>query len=147
MEYAVGEGARRVGRGVLAGEIGSGEMLKDPSSGAGAGKQEILQNLQNPKAVGRKMGDKVQREGVSWVLKKAISIPVAMVPVIGPVVYAVFNAADLGRQYIGPYAKQGGVEGEVDNNPRSVKAFGLVAGFFQALPIVGPIFFFSNYVG
>ena len=99
------------------------------------------------KSLEKKVENSISKKGMNWAIMKAISIPVEAVPLAGPVVYAALNSTDLGKDYIQAYAKTVGVEKEVEMNMGSVKAFGLVAGMLRAIPIVGPLLNFSNFIG
>ncbi|KAF8443437.1 hypothetical protein BGX38DRAFT_1199987 [Terfezia claveryi] len=164
VEYGVGQGAKRVGWGVLmermdlkntvpemiSGDAAAGGGLTQPiKGGATALGGSVEKVVQDPSAAAKSAEKSLEKKthkekGISWTVKKLVSIPVASLPVIGPVVYAVMNSEDLGWGYVGEYAKNVGMEKDAQEG---VKAFGLAAGILHALPVVGPVFYFSNFVG
>lgn len=165
VEYGVGKGAKRVGWGVLMERMDLKDTVSDMISGDTAGegltkpvgilKEEatalgegVGKVIEDPSATAKSaektLEKTYQERGISWTAKKLVSIPVASLPAVGPVLYAALNSGDLGRGYVEGYAKNVGVEKEAQEG---VKAFGLAAGILHTLPVVGPVFYFSNFVG
>ena len=163
------EKMRKMGENIAAGaEEGlTGEGVKD-GGGTFIGGSVDPAVPRSEKYVGRGgKGGVFHEKGVLlWAVKKLVSIPATAIPVVGPALYAALNSGDLGWAYIEGYARSAGVEKEIQENQESVKgmyvcyvctyvgidkgtciAFGLVAGILHALPIVGPVFYFSNFVG
>ncbi|KAF8467289.1 hypothetical protein BDZ91DRAFT_848528 [Kalaharituber pfeilii] len=127
------EGAMELRSGVE----GVGKEVAGTAKGAVEGVREIPEKVEKG----------LKERGAEWAVKQLIFTSVTAVPIVGPVTYAAFKSFDLGERYIKDYSKIAGVEDQVDQNPRCLKAFGLVAGMLNALPVVGPAFYFSNYIG
>ncbi|KAF8418964.1 hypothetical protein EV426DRAFT_709472 [Tirmania nivea] len=162
VEYGVGRGARKVGRGVLAEKMRSmnlkdtfptvaGAAASTGEEGVKAVGESVGQVFEHPlaaaKSVEMSLEHTLKENGITWMLKKLVSIPVVVIPIVGPLLYAAVNAEDLGWGYVRGYAKNVGVEKKAQEYLTSVKAFGLIAGALHALPVVGPVFYFSNFVG
>ena len=139
VEYGVGEGAKRVGGGVLAEKMGKidqrnippavGEGLTQPvgtikggATTVGGSVGKVIEHpLATAKSAEKSLEKTLQEKGIAWAVKKMISVPVAAVPVVGPIIYAMVNSGDLGRGYVEGYAKSVGVEKEAQDNSGSIK--------------------------
>lgn len=161
VQYYIGEGAKKLGFLVLAGTgnvidtsnplgtvtgglsvNGAVSSITDNASDVTSSVQSGVTELAtNPKgaavSVEKKFEQAMSKKGLQWAAKKAISIPAETIPIAGPILYALFNSADLGREYIVDYAKSAGLEREVEMNKRSVQG-----RFFFYLSLV--LFLFSG---
>jgi hypothetical protein len=116
------------------------------------------------RSVPDKVRNTVRNKSVFWVVNRFVVAPLtAFIPVIGPIIFSALTSKSTGESYILPYTAEvdkaqklnptaaltgKSTSSESDESfPTIIRSFGLVAGILTALPVVGPVFHFSNFVG
>ncbi|KAI5811431.1 hypothetical protein DFH27DRAFT_533496 [Peziza echinospora] len=116
------------------------------------------------KSVPDKVRNTVKNKSMFWVANRFVVAPLtAFIPVVGPIIFSALTSKSTGESYILPYTAEvdkaqtlnpaasltGKSTASADDEsfPTIIRSFGLVAGILTALPVIGPVFHFSNFVG